>query len=158
MTTDNENLTFGKRFGLEPLEVPFQIDTIDKVLRTELWNAHYIYVQRPIECASNYHEASFRSINQVLWVHFFKKAFDDFPRYNSEFGAFVRKFIEQNLWYKVYEFFEFLLFNLNTDERNDLFEYYGFEKYINEKLRDLNSQKDLLLLVVPQHQVMRIKM
>lgn len=135
MTSDKDNLPFGKRFGLEPIEVPFQIDNIDQTLRTELWNAHYIFVQKPIESADRV-KNSRRAINKVLWIHFFKKALDDFPQYDFQFGNFVRQYIEKGIWYKVYEFFEFVFRKIKEE---GLFQYAEFEDYLNGKLRSNNS-------------------
>lgn len=136
MTSEKDNLPFGKRFGLEPVEMPFQIDNLDQTLRTELWNAHYIFVQEQIATADRYNKDSKRRINELLWVHFFKKALDDFPEYDFQFGNFVRQYIEKETWYKVYEFLEFVFSNI---EEGGLFQYVEFEEYINGKLRSNNS-------------------
>ncbi len=135
MASDNDNLSFGKRFGLVPVEIPFQTNEIDQTLRTNLWNAHYIFIQKPIEDSADRYN-SFNTINKLLWVHFFNKPLDDFPQYNSQFGSFVRKYIEKELWYKVYEFFEFLFRNKQEEH---VFEYTKFEEYLNSKLRSNSS-------------------
>src|SRR6186713_952932 len=100
------SLPFGKRFGYEPIETPFQVESIDEVLRTELWNAFYIFIITPLRDAE-YNTDSYRQLHKVIWIHYFKKALDDFPN-DYDFNTIVRKHIEKAIWYKVYEFFEFL--------------------------------------------------
>jgi len=136
MEIDKDNLPFSKRYGFEPIEIPFQADNIDHVLRTELWNAFYIFIYRKVENAERYSEAKYRSLHKVLWVHFFKKALDDFPQNDFQFSNFVRQQIEQGIWYKVYEFFEFVIRNIQ-DEQN--YQHLEFIDYINRKLRANNS-------------------
>lgn len=133
---DKETLPFGKRYGFVPIDIPFQIDTMDPVLRTELWNAYYLFIHQPGDRAESYKKTPFISLNQNLWVHFFKKAFDDFPQYDFQFGKFVRNFIEKDVWYKVYEFFEFVLRNIKNES---LFQYPKFETYIVNKIKNNNS-------------------
>lgn len=136
MTQDNDYLLFGKRFGLEPIEIPFQIDNMDMTLRTELWNAYYMFVQLSIEHADTFDEDSFRNLNKSTWIHFFKKALDDFPEYDFQFSDFVRQHFEKGTWYKVYELLEFVLRNSENDR---IFDHKKFESYINDKLRSSNS-------------------
>lgn len=136
METDKDNLPFSKRYGYEPVEIPFQVDDIDHILRTELWNAFYIFIYRRIESAESYSKGTFRSLHKVLWVHFFKKALDDFPRYDFEFSNFIRQHIERGIWYKVYELFEFVFRNIADGHT---YQYLEFQDYVNTKLRENNS-------------------
>jgi hypothetical protein len=77
----------------------------------------------------------------MLWVHYFKKALDDFPGYDSNFSKFVRQYMENANWFKVYEFLEFVFRNI---EREHIYEYLEFEKYVNLKLKDNNSAYTLV--------------
>lgn len=133
---NKDNLPFSKRYGFEPVEIPFQIDNIDHVLRTELWNAFYIFIYRRLENAENYYKGTYRSLHQVLWVHFFKRALDDLPDHDYQFSYFIRQHIEKGIWYKVYEFFEFIFRNI---EDGHIYKNLEFEDYINAILRANNS-------------------
>jgi len=133
MKTDIENLPFSKRYGLEPIEIPFQYDYIDPVLRTELWNAFFIYIYRRYENAGS--KDYYKKIHRILWVHYFKKALDDY-NYEGNFSIFVKRYIEDKIWYKVYNFFEFVFSLINNDINYD---YLDFETYINAKLKEHNS-------------------
>jgi hypothetical protein len=141
MKTNKDNLPFGKRYGFEPIEVPFQISSIDKTFRIELWNAYFIFIQSPIESANDHRRQISKTIEHLLWIHFFKKPYDDFPRYDSQFGSFVRKFIETAIWYKVYEFFEFVFRNIEDEHE---FQYSDYQDYVNDKLKSNNSAYSLV--------------
>lgn len=140
MEKENENLPFAKRYGFEPINIPYQFDNINKTLRTELWNAFYIYIHLSLEDADRYQKSSYRTLYQALWIHYFKKAFDDYPRYDSEFASFVRIYIEKGVWYKIYEFFEFVLDNL--DDR--LYKKNDFIAYLKIKLSTNNSSYTII--------------
>lgn len=136
MEIDKDNLPFSKRYGFEPVDIPFQSDNIDHILRTELWNAFYLYIYCKLENADNYSKEIYRSLHQALWVDFFQKALDDFPDYDYQFSNFVRQHIEKGTWYKVYEFFEFVFRNI---EDGYTYQNLEFEDYVNSKLRANNS-------------------
>jgi hypothetical protein len=136
MELKKEDLSFAKRFGFESVEIPFQRDNMDDVLRTELWNAFYIFIYRKLEDSESYMANTYRSFHKVLWVHFFKKPLDDFPGFDSKFSYFVRGYIEKEIWYKVYEFFESVFRNIKYENN---YKYLEFAKYVNSKLRENNS-------------------
>lgn len=138
MTLDRDNLTFGKRHGLEPIEVPFQISDIDITLRTELWNAFYLHIQDPYEKAHDFDKKKYLIIYKTIWIYYFKKAIDDFPRKNFDLIYTIRYHIKKGTWYKVYEFFEFLLRDIQ-DFHQVNYEYASFERYINKALKGNNS-------------------
>lgn len=141
MEIDKDNLPFSKRYGFEPVEIPFQADNIDPVLRTELWNAFYIFIYRRLEKAESYSEQTYRNLHQILWVHFFKKALDDFSQHDFQFKNFIRQQIEEGTWYKVYEFFEFVFRNIQDGQN---YQYLEFEDYVNSRLRANNSAYTLI--------------
>lgn len=129
---ENNNLSFGNRNGLEPIEVPFQIDDIDNDFRTELWNAYFLYIQELIE-NSRY---DLQNINKVTWMYFFKNPIDEFPSSKYEFKSYVKRYVKEIAWYKVYELFEFVLRNL---EEYDSFNYEEFVEYLKEVLKTCNA-------------------
>src|SRR5271157_3187630 len=132
----NDNLPFGKRYGLEPIEVPFQDKEINYTLRTELWSAYYLYFYKPWEYAESYQKTSFLQLNKFCWLHFFKFAYDEYPSRNDEkYKGLIKDHFLHASWIKVYEFIEFILSN----ETNTCFEIPNYRKYVNRKLRDNNS-------------------
>lgn len=140
MTTNKDDLPFAKRYGFESVEIPFQVDGIDKTLRTDIWNAFLIFVYQPFDDASGSGKHTLRNFHRIIWIHFFKNALDDFPDYDFEFSNYVRSHVENAYWPKVYEFFEFVLYNMNDEEKYDyLYEPEDFAEYLNDKLKDNNS-------------------
>jgi hypothetical protein len=131
----NDNLSFGQRLGLEPIEIPFQINEIDTTLRTDLWNLYYLFIDQPIVDADSYQRQSYVNSSKKIWMSYFKKAVDDYPKFYSVIRTLTRKHFEEGLWYKVYEFVEFLFLNL----RNGLFQLEDFEIQINKALKRNNS-------------------
>lgn len=136
MQIDNNNLPFSKRYGFEPVDIPFQIDSIDNILRTELWNAYYLFILNAGEPRDSYYTHEYDILQRSLWIHFFKKPLDDYPYNYSELKNFVRKHIENGLWNKVYEFFESLFRNI---ENKKIYRTKDFENYINNSLRNNNA-------------------
>jgi hypothetical protein len=136
---DKDSLPFGKRYGHEPINIPFQVNDIDKVLRVDLWNAFYIYIIMPNKkdrWTSDYSTSDFKMLHRVLWAHYFKRAIDDFPVHDEDVFADERKHIEQDTWYKVYQFFEFLLRTIQDDQ---LYNFSNFVAYLSAKLKENNA-------------------
>jgi hypothetical protein len=135
MKENKDNLPFSQRYGFEPIKVPFQVNDISAPFRIDLWNAFYLFVHSPLENAQ-YGLDSFRRIYKLLWIHFFRKPYDDFPNRDYELSAIVRKHIENGEWYKVYEFFEFVFLNI---ERAEEYSFEDFVTYIDKTLKTNNS-------------------
>lgn len=136
MTNNKENLPFSKRYGYEPIEIPFQIEAIDNILRTELWNTYYIFITNKYLEADGADKRTFRKFHKILWIDYFKLAIDDFPRFDTDFFEVVRRHIELKDWFKVYNLFEFILSQI---EYSNIYNYKDFTNRINLKLRENNS-------------------
>jgi hypothetical protein len=136
MKENKEDLPFGKRLGFEPINIPFQLESIDKTLRIELWNAHYLFIHKKIEHADNYQKSTQIIIYHTIWIHFFRNPFDDYPAYDFQVGNYIKNFIEKGPWYKVYEFFEFVLDNI---QKGYYFQNREYKEYINDILKRNNS-------------------
>lgn len=125
MKQNKDNLPFAQRYGFEPTEVPFQVDSMNEGLRVDLWNAFYLFIYSSLE-NTQYGQDTFRRIYKVAWIHFFRKPFDEFPTRDYLLAELVRGHIEKAVWYKVYEFFEFIFKNIVQSEEyavNDFITY-----------------------------------
>lgn len=142
MKTEKDNLPFGKRYGFEPIEVSFQIDSIDKTLRTDLWNAFYLFIYEPYKNAPSYTQFQYRCTHEILWAHYFKCAMDDFPE-DYRFRQHVRGYIEYEAWYKIYQFFEFLLKCLRKNEYG-VYHLQELNTFICNKLKENNAAYTLI--------------
>lgn len=133
---DKENkLTFGKRFGYEPIEFNIQLDYLSETLKTDLYNTFLIYIYNKVEQADRYNIHSFRGQHEIIWIHYFRQQLDKFPDYDNKFKAFVYYHIFEDKWYKTYEFFEFIVKVL--DKR--LYDIASLINYINLMLERNNS-------------------
>ena len=132
MKKSNQDLPFSKRHGFEPADIPFQENYIDYKLRTDLWNAFYIYIYDVLLYDFNKTVKKFGNLFKLIWIHPFQRAIDDFPR--DGIKTHVRNYIEDQDWYKVYDLFEFIFENLDDSDV-----YAEFEQFINRKLRSNNS-------------------
>lgn len=130
MKPDKTYLSFSQRHGFEPVDIPFQLDNINDELRTDLWNAFYIHIHTPL-ANTDYGKESYRHIYKILWIHFFRKPFDDFSSNDYELATLIRKHIEKAIWYKVYNFFEFVLGNI---QRSELYSIAEFINYLEDML------------------------
>ncbi len=135
MTSNKDRLPFSQRYGFEPTEIPFQLDKIDDNLRVDLWNSFYLFIYAPLKNAQ-YGTESFRHIFRVAWIHFFRKPFDDFPDRDYDLTDLVKNHIEKEVWFKVYNFFEFIFKNLLNSELYDLD---SFISYIDNMLERNHS-------------------
>lgn len=130
------NLPFGKRYGFEPIEIPFQKESINETLRTELWSAFFLFFYEPWEDKQYHLKKNIINFYGFCWLHFFKKPYDEFPRYESyQFAGLIKNLFLEKSWIKVYEFIEFLLENA----KSEYFEVDDFRKYVNYKLKNNNS-------------------
>jgi hypothetical protein len=135
MTTSKDDLPFSKRYGYEPINVPFQVDHINDILRIDLWNAFYLFIHSHL-ANSEYSGNEYRKIYKLFWIHFFRKAFDDFPNHDYALKEFIREHIEKGIWYKVYEFFEFVFRN---SKHSNLYSFNEFIDYVDDILIANNS-------------------
>ncbi len=108
----------------------------DVTLRTELWNAFYIFFYQPWESKRYYEKKSIVGFYGFCWLHFFKRPFDEFSEQNDrEFAGLIKNLFLKKDWIKVYEFIEFLIENA----KSDFFEIDNYRKYVNYKLKNNNS-------------------
>jgi AbiJ N-terminal domain 4 len=135
MPTNKDNLPFAKRYGYEPTDIPYQVDNIDEILRTDLWNGFYIFIYSKLQ-EIEYGKDSFRMLYRILWIHYFKKPIDDFPNRDYDLAEFVRTHIEKAIWYKVYELLEFVFRNI---EHSNLYNLEEFTNYLDDKLFENHS-------------------
>jgi hypothetical protein len=131
----NENLTFGKRFGFENSEIKIQINSIDHDLRTDLYNSFLIFIYNQHEDADRYSKNSYTTQHKIIWAHYLRQPLDKFPDYNFKFRDFINYQINNAVWYKTYELFEFLFKTLD----GSLYQLIKFKEYVNDMLERNNS-------------------
>jgi len=95
------SLNFSQRMGLEPATRPFQKNSMDRALRTSLWNAYLLHC----------HETN-EAFVRVLWIEFLKWPWpvDDISLLLNGYQKRLEEWIldpQKAPWNKVYEFVEF---------------------------------------------------
>ncbi|MEO6313568.1 MAG: hypothetical protein ABIX01_11940 [Chitinophagaceae bacterium] len=132
----NESLPFGMRNGFVSADVPFQLDFMDDSLRTDLWNAFYIFLlKESIDTVPTYTYQS-GQVAEALWIHHFREPADHFPHQARYYGELIKLRIKKMVWYEVYELFEYLISALKLVQD---FDVPGFVLYVNDKLKSNNS-------------------
>ena len=131
-----DNLPFGKRYGFESIEIPFQIKSINETLRTELWSAFYLFFYQPWEDKRYHEKKNIVNFYGFCWLHFFKRPYDEFPKYDAhKFAGLIKNHFLKKDWIKVYEYIEFIFENAKSEN----FDVDTFRKYVNHKLKNNNS-------------------
>lgn len=109
-------MNFSQRNGLSEIRQSLQIDSIDKKLKTKIWNLIYeyffvtldswysdIYSQSPSKCMM---------VCSVIWTDFFDKVVDEMPNYSEQYHSNFKEFFKQNynrmLWHEIYDLLEFM--------------------------------------------------
>ena len=102
--------SFSERYGHTKTEKIFQLNQVDQVLRTKIWNILNAAVWQQYD-PQGYSQTNDR-INQlvkILWVHYFGKDLDELPffRYHGN-GAydFLKTYFFRCQWFDVYNFLE----------------------------------------------------
>lgn len=65
---NKNNLSFSQRYGFEPIEIPFQINDINKELRIDLWNAFYIFIHIPLQDSSEFNKERYMNFLGYIFL------------------------------------------------------------------------------------------
>jgi hypothetical protein len=106
--------TFSERRGLRPLKKPFQFKTMNKDLRTGLWNGILRYYLR----GSGWLEDNYETQQLFIraYMHLYNLPVDEMPKYLPDLKQKVKYRILNSEWNDVYDFLEFLPNNYLNDE------------------------------------------
>jgi hypothetical protein len=105
------NKYFSTRRGYQQPQVDIQVDSMSDDLRVTLWNVLSTSVWRGYQ-SDSYMEHGNKNVYSLLvalWVRYFKKPLDEFPRYWHQWEDILKNFILTREWHKVYELIEFML-------------------------------------------------
>jgi len=100
--------TFSQRMGLEPLKRPFQTESMDDDLRTDLWNClsdHYLTFYGDYVTTRD----PLYPLTRALWVDFLRNVIDDYSSEWYSLRKHMREYFFDAPWNKVYELIEFVL-------------------------------------------------
>lgn len=148
---------FSQRYGHTPLEQAFQRESVDKALRTKLWNVLKVTIWNRY----NHNDYQLREISQQidmmlrrLWFNFFNKDLDTLPEfYDYGRGAYdqlKRHFLECE-WFEVYNFIEEIsldsggLLNDKTREfiNQVLEEQNAAYRFVGKEIAEITDQQEI---------------
>lgn len=116
-------LSFSKRQGIEPLEKPMQLHSMDEALRNGLWNVfHSQFVE-------DQDSQSIVSTFKFLWRYFFKWPVDTMPRAEGAYAKIREQYFAMT-YNRTYDFLMFLAV-MGDETRRD-----RFKRYVNWVLED----------------------
>ena len=124
-------MKFSERYRHDPVRESLQIDSMDKGLKTGLWN---IFVR---ECW-NYenHSKTCNAIREQLgadiWIYHLELPIDQKSEHTQDIFDHIREYFHNADWYEIYDFIEFVANNyLQGNQINDLSS--RFNKVLEEK-------------------------
>jgi len=101
--------SFSKRFGFVPVSNAIQMDSMDKALRTSLWNVFEHLIWQPSSgrwsLAENPH---IEVLCRKLWLSLFKEPVDEIPYFHGDAHDLIKEWYFEAPWYAVYDFIEFI--------------------------------------------------
>jgi len=102
-----DDLTFSRRMGILPPRKAIQIDSMDKDLRTGLWNALNVFWEQYSPSSwGGFASEQFERFMDDLWLNHLKQPIDNRSTfYNDKY--FIRKHFFECDWYRAYDFIEF---------------------------------------------------
>lgn len=106
-------MVFSQRKGIQPIEVPIQVESMDNGLRNGLWSAILTCFLSSGVVRHDYNKltdgCSHGLVLQRLWHDYFKRPLDEYPHQWDEFVVLLRNYFFQCEWYEVYDFIEALI-------------------------------------------------
>jgi hypothetical protein len=98
-------MTFSERLGLKPVRVAIQRESMDDLLKTELWNILVISYFQHVQPRSE----KMMLIGKI-WMHVLNKRIDEIYSVSSSLEKIKNHFWKCN-WHEVYDFIEFVAQN-----------------------------------------------
>ncbi len=117
---------FSQRKGIKPVKTIAQIDSMDKDLRTGLWNFLSIFYwsrleRTPLGPCYLSHNRAMHDLCQSLWHNYFKHSLDSLSDRWDETRGEIRTYFFSCKWYEVYDFIEFVANDYRPTETNSAF-------------------------------------
>jgi len=121
-------MKFSDRVGITKIKTELQIELIDDVLRTRIYNIIILLLINKLGYYIDESDSFYRLI-KLMWHYFFKLDFDTIPPTGDSFNSYLKKYFMECEWYEVYNLLEFLYQELPDSNEE-------FKKYINNVLEE----------------------
>lgn len=101
-------MSFSKREGIEPIDIPLQLDGINYELRVMLWNVFYNRIFQYYEDINTF--TDYDSALRLIWYVHLKKPIDEYDMKSQlQIKSIYKSIFFNGKWNKIYDFFEYLL-------------------------------------------------
>lgn len=104
-------MSFSKRMGLEPMEVPIQLDRIELPLRTRLWNHLYKeqFQRITFDISPTRLNKTYSGVVEASSIHteYFKRRISTFPTKGLDFLNTLENWFITCDWNEIYDFLEY---------------------------------------------------
>ena len=157
-------MSFSKRYGYKPAEMPFQREGVDNGLRTALWNALSVGIWDLWQPNPRLPETrKIENLVRRLWVHFFNSDLDLLPDFKSGYGdtsayGVMKQFFLTCKWNEVLDFLEEIAQDnsrlLNPQVRdfiNDMLERHNSAyRLVGDEIAEFTSAHEITAIVAAQ--------
>lgn len=148
-------MLFSERKGLKPIRKNIQIDSMDQVLRTALWNAWILCYGHELQKEANKHGLLAEKgclFMGTLWMKYFKRAIDTISfNYHDIYPQIKNCFLAAE-WYEVYDFIEFTVASYPDKEVNKKFikvcnalleKELSAYRFLRDKIMQITSEEEI---------------
>lgn len=156
--------SFSQRYGYKKVREQIQRETIDQVLRNQLWNLlteNYFYGLRtsggndskyPFHSTYLQQNKSLNLLCKDLWHDHFNKPLDTLSNKVLEVYIYLRKYYMESIWFAVYDFIEFVANRYEMEYTNKEFvdmcntaftQQLSAYRFINRKIVEITSEQEI---------------
>lgn len=128
-------MKFSQRHGINPIEKPLQIESIDNDLRIGLWNIYKIYVLDVINRRLAGNNSRRREFFIRIYLNHFKMDIDNVPYdFSAAYNIIKKVFLYEAQWYEVFELIEASINSIKMDSHHFFIDILEFQDFINHTL------------------------
>jgi hypothetical protein len=145
-------MLFSQRKGHKPISEIIQRDSVSDELRNTLWNMLDLLVWQDKDFMNVQHgQTGMEKYSTILWLYYFKKPVDTRPDSTYKTLQSIRSYFFSCQWYEVYDFVEFTLRYLKSDEItkiiNDVLEQeLSAYRFVGDIFTDITDQQEIEML------------
>lgn len=128
-------MKFSQRHGINTIEKPLQIESIDEELRIGLWNIYKIYILDVINRHLGQNSTRKREFFIRIYLNHFKIDIDNVPYdFSSAYNIIKEVFLHEAQWYEVFELIEASICSIKMDRNYYFVDISEFQDLVNHTL------------------------
>lgn len=110
-------MRFSQRISKKPIRTTIQVESIDQILLTKIWNFVYVEYLKDLPFYTTEVGDERETFFSVLWHEFFELPVDKIPTDTDKVIQEIRNWFFAAQWYEIYDFIEFLIRVEKKDRR-----------------------------------------